>query len=76
VPPEAPQPPILPPRDGFLLLDREHFHHAFAGDVDADLAEFMADSQLPWGLKPQAERSPSPHGEASQAGTSSRPKIG
>ena len=51
LPPDAPQPPILPPQDGFLLLDREKFPAAFSGDVDADLAEFMADSQLPWGLE-------------------------
>src|SRR5437764_1548489 len=43
-------PPILPPQDGFLLLDRAKFHQAFAGDVDAELAEFMADSQVAWGL--------------------------
>jgi pimeloyl-ACP methyl ester carboxylesterase len=43
-------PPILPPQDGFLLLDREKFPQAFAGDVDDDLAAFMADSQVPWGL--------------------------
>ncbi len=50
LPPET-GPPILPPQDGFLLLDRAKFHQAFAGDVDADLAEFMADSQVPWGLE-------------------------
>ena len=49
LPPET-GPPILPPQDGFLLLDREKFHQAFAQDVDAELAEFMADSQVPWGL--------------------------
>jgi pimeloyl-ACP methyl ester carboxylesterase len=49
LPPET-APPILPPQDGFLLLDRGKFHQAFAGDVDDDLAEFMADSQVPWGL--------------------------
>jgi len=48
-PPDAPQPPILPPRDGFLLLDRDKFHASFAGDLPADLAGFMADSQVPWG---------------------------
>ena len=42
--------PILPPQDGFLLLDRAKFPQAFAGDVDGELAEFMADSQVPWGL--------------------------
>ena len=49
-PKEGPQPPILPPQDGFLFLDREKFHDSFAADVDAELAAFMADSQVPWGL--------------------------
>jgi len=46
----GPQPPILPPRDGFLFLDRDKFHASFAADVPADLAAFMADSQVPWGV--------------------------
>jgi pimeloyl-ACP methyl ester carboxylesterase len=49
-PPGAPVPPILPPQDGFLYLDRDKFHESFAGDVPADVAEFMADSQVPWGV--------------------------
>jgi pimeloyl-ACP methyl ester carboxylesterase len=49
-PQDGPQPPILPPQDGFLLLDREKFPDSFAGDVDVELAAFMADSQLPWGV--------------------------
>ncbi len=49
-PPGAPVPPILAPRDDRLLLDREKFHAAFAADVDAEAAEFMADSQVPWGV--------------------------
>jgi pimeloyl-ACP methyl ester carboxylesterase len=49
-PPDGPQPPILPPQDGFLFLDREKFHASFAGDVDANVAAFMADAQVPWGL--------------------------
>ena len=49
-PPGAPVPPILPPRDGYLFLDRDKFHDSFAGDVPAGQAEFMADSQVPWGL--------------------------
>jgi pimeloyl-ACP methyl ester carboxylesterase len=49
-PPGAPVPPILPPQDGFLMLDREKFHDSFARDLsDADAA-FMADSQVPWGV--------------------------
>lgn len=47
----APAPPILPPQDGFLLLDREKFPASFAGDVKPDIAEFMAASQVPWGLE-------------------------
>jgi len=49
-PPGAPVPPILPPVDGYLFLDREKFHASFAGDLPADLAAFMADSQVPWGV--------------------------
>jgi pimeloyl-ACP methyl ester carboxylesterase len=49
-PPGAPVPPILAPRDGFLFLDREKFHDSFAADVDPELAAFMADSQVPWGV--------------------------
>src|ERR1700716_191788 len=47
-PPGAPVPPILPPQDGYLLLDKEKFPAAFAADVPADTAAFMADSQVPW----------------------------
>jgi pimeloyl-ACP methyl ester carboxylesterase len=46
----APVPPILPPQDGFLLLDRSKFAAAFAGDVEPALADFMANAQVPWGL--------------------------
>ena len=49
-PPGAPVPPILPPSDGFLLLDREKFAESFAADVDAETAAFMADAQVPWGM--------------------------
>ncbi|MFI6294674.1 alpha/beta fold hydrolase [Nonomuraea sp. NPDC050790] len=49
-PPGAPVPPILPPVDGFLYLDRERFHAAFAADLPAGQAAFMADSQVPWGV--------------------------
>jgi pimeloyl-ACP methyl ester carboxylesterase len=49
--PGAPVPPILPPRDGYLFLDRDKFHEAFAGDLSASEAEFMADSQVPWGVE-------------------------
>jgi pimeloyl-ACP methyl ester carboxylesterase len=49
-PPGAPVPPILPPQDGYLFLDRTKFQASFAADVSADVAAFMADSQVPWGL--------------------------
>jgi len=49
-PPGAPVPPILPPQDGYLSLDRAKFSASFAADVDADKAAFMADSQVPWGV--------------------------
>jgi pimeloyl-ACP methyl ester carboxylesterase len=49
-PPGAPVPPILPPVNGYLFLDKAKFHGAFAADVDAEKAGFMADSQVPWGV--------------------------
>jgi len=49
-PTNGPQPPILPPQDGFLFLDKAKFPASFAGDVSAADAAFMADSQVPWGL--------------------------
>jgi len=48
--PGAPVPPILPPQDGYLLLDKTKFAASFAGDVAKDTAEFMANSQVPWGV--------------------------
>jgi pimeloyl-ACP methyl ester carboxylesterase len=49
-PPGAPVPPILPPQDGFLLLDKAKFAASFAADVEPRLAAFMADAQVPWGV--------------------------
>lgn len=49
-PPGAPVPPILPPQDGYLFLDRSKFHASFAADVEPGRAAFMADSQVPWGV--------------------------
>jgi pimeloyl-ACP methyl ester carboxylesterase len=49
-PPGAPVPPILPPQDGYLFLDKAKFHASFAADVDSERAAFMADSQVPWGV--------------------------
>ena len=50
-PPGALAPPILPPQDGYLFLNRAKFPAAFAADVSLDAAAFMADSQVPWGVE-------------------------
>jgi pimeloyl-ACP methyl ester carboxylesterase len=50
-PPGAPAPPILPPVDGFLILDKTKFPSVFAADVAPDTSRFMADSQVPWGFQ-------------------------
>jgi prevent-host-death family protein len=50
-PPGASVPPILPPQDGFLFLDRSKFAVSFAADVNPALAGFVADSQVPWGVQ-------------------------
>src|SRR5438034_5672194 len=49
--PGAPVPPILPPQEGFLFLDKAKFPASFAGDVNAETAAFMAESQVPWGVE-------------------------
>jgi pimeloyl-ACP methyl ester carboxylesterase len=49
-PPGAPVPPILPPQEGFLMLDKAKFAASFAADVAPEKAEFMANSQVPWGV--------------------------
>jgi pimeloyl-ACP methyl ester carboxylesterase len=49
--PGAPVPPILPPQNGFLTLDKVKFPASFAADVDPQKAQFMADAQIPWGLE-------------------------
>jgi pimeloyl-ACP methyl ester carboxylesterase len=59
-PPGAAAPPILPPQDGFLFLDRAKFAASFAADVPADEAQFMADSQVPWGVEALAGTVTSP----------------
>lgn len=53
---EAPTPgeataPLLPPVDGFVIVDPAKFSHAFAADVDASTTRFMAQAQVPWGLQ-------------------------
>src|SRR5881296_11461 len=65
-PPGAPVPPILPPVDGYLFLDKAKFSSSFAADVDAEKAAFMADSQVPWGVEALS-------GTVSQAAWRTRP---
>ncbi len=65
-PQDGPQPPILPPQDGFLLLDRDKFAAAFAADVAPELAAFMADAQVPWGVE-------APSGTIGEAAWRSKP---
>src|SRR5437588_11089701 len=65
-PPDAPVPPILPPRHGYLFLDTSKFRASFAGDLDAERAAFMADSQVPWGVQALA-------GEISEPAWKSKP---
>src|SRR2546422_1330195 len=65
-PPDAPVPPILPPTDGYLFLDKTKFAASFAGDVDAEKAAFMADSQVPWGVA-------APSGEISEPAWKTKP---
>jgi pimeloyl-ACP methyl ester carboxylesterase len=65
-PPDAPVPPILPPTEGFLFLDKTKFAASFAGDVEAEKAAFMADAQVPWGVQALA-------GEISEPAWKSKP---
>jgi pimeloyl-ACP methyl ester carboxylesterase len=64
--PGAPVPPILPPKDGFLLLDQAKFAASFAADVDEQKGAFMAASQVPWGVAALA-------GAVSQASWKNKP---
>ena len=68
LPAGAPVPPILPPQDGFLSLDRAKFRASFAADVDPNKAAFMADSQVPWGLEALTGTISARPGKASRAG--------
>jgi pimeloyl-ACP methyl ester carboxylesterase len=66
--PGAPVPPILPPQQGFLFLDKAKFREAFAADVESDEAAFMADSQVPWGVNALG-------GEVTQPAWASKPSY-
>lgn len=65
-PPGAPVPPILPPQEGYLFLDKAKFQASFAADVSDDKAAFLADSQVPWGVNALA-------GSVSQPAWKTRP---
>jgi pimeloyl-ACP methyl ester carboxylesterase len=67
-PPGAPVPPILPAQDGFLFLEKERFAASFAADVAPDVAAFMADSQVPWGVEALA-------GAVSRPAWKSKPSV-
>ena len=76
-PPGAPVPPILPPRDGFLFLDRDKFHDSFAADLQRRAGQVHG--RLPGSLgrrRAGRHRSPTRPGASSRAGTSSPPRIG
>src|SRR5436190_17718077 len=49
--PAAASAAVLPPKEGYLFLDKAKFAASFASDVDPDAAAFMADSQVPWGIE-------------------------
>ena len=68
-PPGAPVPPILPRRGGLPILDRDKFAASFAADLPDQVAAFMADSQVPWGVDALGRRSPNRPGGTGRAGT-------
>jgi pimeloyl-ACP methyl ester carboxylesterase len=68
--------PVLAPQHGFLFQDRAKFPAWFGADIPAEQAQFMADSQVPWGSTPSAAPSASRHGASRRAGTSSQPTTG
>lgn len=72
----APMPPIMPPQDGFLLLDRSKFADSFAADVEPGAAAFMADSQVPWGVEALSGVVKEPAWKSKPAGTSFQPTTG
>ena len=64
--PGAPVPPILPPVNGFLMLDKSKFAASFAADVSPQRAGFLANSQVPWGVDALA-------GEVTEASWKAKP---
>ena len=74
-PPGAPVPPILPPQDGFLFLDRAKFHASFAGDVRPSRLRSWPTRRFRGAWTRWVAPSRSPRGVASRAGTWSPPKT-
>ena len=74
-PADAPTPPILPPQDGLLFLDRDTFAAAFAADVPEKLAAFMADSQVGFGVDALTGAVSSRPGGPGRPGTWSPPRT-
>ena len=60
--PGAPVPPILPPRDGYLFLNRDKFHESFAGDLSPTKPPSWPTPRSPGESTRWAEPSPSPAG--------------
>ena len=75
-PPGAPVPPILPPVDGFLFLDREKFADSFAADLPAEMRRSWPTRRSRGASRRSTARSASRPGAASRAGTSSPPTTG
>ena len=75
-PPDAPQPPILPPRDGFLFLDRDKFPHRSLATCPRTWPHSWPTRRSRGAWTPSAGRSPTPPGGSSRAGTWSPPKTG
>lgn len=49
--------PILPPRNGFLFLDKAKFHDAYTADLDKEESEYLAGAQVPAGPVRSSRRS-------------------
>ena len=66
--PGAPVPPILPPQDGYLALDKSKFAASFAADVSKEKADFMADARCRGESRLSTAQSANRRGEANRAG--------
>ncbi|MDQ1470435.1 MAG: hypothetical protein QOJ99_1915 [Bryobacterales bacterium] len=67
---------ILPPKDGFVFQDREKFPASFGADLKPELAAFMADSQVPWGVGAGGRSITKPPWRVKPSWSWSRPRIG